>query len=91
MFVHNLPVSMSQRPKMVTPELAEVALYGALSVSGGETSQREHYERKWIELLSEMGESDRLWIFETSGIGAHQRTGLAREQGGKVVDILMFP
>jgi hypothetical protein len=38
-----------------------------------------------------MGEEDQLWVFETSGIGAHQRTGLAREQGGKVVDILMFP
>lgn len=91
MFVHNLPVSMNQRPKIVTPESAEEALYGALSASSGTTSQREHFERKWIELLSMMGEEDQLWIFETSGIGAHQRTGLAREQGGMVVDILMFP
>lgn len=91
MELHQLPVSMSHRPTRVSPEAAEQALFDALTGDSRKETKRDYFESKWIELLSVMGDDDQLWMFETSGLGASKRRGVAREHCGQVVDILMFP
>lgn len=91
MHIDHLPVSTQARPTCVSPEVAEQALFDALAAGEAVETKREYFENKWIDLLAALDDGDQLWMFETSGIGATKRKGLARERQGEVVDILVFP
>jgi hypothetical protein len=91
MQLHHLPISASQRPRTVSLEAAEAALHEALSTHAEPQPKRDYFERKWAQLRATLSADDHLWLFETSGLGAHQRRGLARERLGRVLDILVFP
>lgn len=91
MQLHHLPMSARQRPHTVSLEAAEAALREALSIQAEPEPRRDYLERKWAQVRATLTADDHLWLFETSGLGAHQRRGLARERSGQVVDILVFP
>jgi len=91
MNIHQLPISLHQRPQPIDPELGEQLLFDAIALDAAHESKRTYLERKWMEMLCALDDGDEMLVFETSGIGTAKKKGLARARNGEVFEVLMLP
>ena len=90
MGVHQLPVSVHQRPRLISRALAEQEISQATTRPEPSDvltlSLRDRAER----FFSLFKKDDQIWLFESSGYGVKKIKGLALERQGCVIQILVI-
>ena len=86
----NFALLSYSRPIKVSVEEATRVLGEAIS-SGSAPEGRHHYlAQRWVALSEKLTDGEQLWIFEAGGTVTEPKRGIAREQGGRVTDFLIF-